>query len=138
MTVYVDNFRCPATIGRIRGRWSHLTASTPDELHEFAARLGQRREWFQDRCKHAACPTYEGVCVHFHYDVVDGKRTDAIRLGAVAIDLREMGALIRLRRRQFATEPGMEEPEPCQPIGCDGGMHQQGCWWATADEEASR
>ena len=78
MTVYVDNFRAPATVGRIRGRWSHLTADTPDELHGFAARLGQKREWFQAACKHTACPKVDGACVHFHYDVVDRVRTAGV------------------------------------------------------------
>lgn len=135
MTVYVDNARTPARVGRIQARWSHLTASTPDELHAFAARLGQRREWFQARCKHGNCPTLDGVCVHFHYDVVDGKRTDAIRLGAKAIDLREMGALTAVRRRQFASMGELELPEPCQPIGCDNGHHLIGCWYAAVDAE---
>lgn len=101
MTVYVDNFRAPATVGRIRGRWSHLTADTPDELHEFAARLGHRLEWFQAKCKHGACPTIGGVCAHFHYDVVDSRRTAAIALGATPIDLRAMGALISARRPHY-------------------------------------
>lgn len=104
MTVYVDNFRTPATVGRIKARWSHLTADTPDELHAFAARLGQRREWFQAKCKHGACPSVEGVCVHFHYDVVDRKRTLAIEMGAKAIDLREMGALVSARRARLRTQ----------------------------------
>ncbi len=97
MTVYVDNFRAPATVGRIRGRWSHLTADTVEELHEFAARLGQRREWFQARCKRP-CASAGQPCPHWHYDVVDRKRTEAIALGAKPIGLREMGALISARR----------------------------------------
>jgi hypothetical protein len=104
MTVYVDNYRVPATVGRIRGRWSHLTADTPDELHEFAAKIGHRREWFQGKCKHAACPTIDGVCAHFHYDVVDSRRAAAIYAGAKAIDLREMGAIISARRPYFRGE----------------------------------
>ena len=135
MTVYVDNFRAPATVGHLRARWSHLTADTPDELHQFAARLGYRREWFQGRCKHAACPTVDGVCVHFHYDVVDRKRTEAIALGAQAIDIRQMGALVSLRRGQYATKPELGMPQPCQPIGCDNGYHLPGCWYK-ADERA--
>jgi hypothetical protein len=101
MTVYVDNYRVPATVGRIRGRWSHLTADTPEELHEFAARIGHRREWFQGKCKHGACPTIDGVCAHFHYDVVDNRRAAAIEAGAKPIDLREMGALVSARRPYF-------------------------------------
>ena len=106
MTVYVDNYRVPATVGRIRGRWSHLTADTTEELHEFADRLGHRREWFQARCKLASCPTRDGVCVHFHYDVVDARRTRAIELGAKAIDIREMGAIISSRRARLRAEAG--------------------------------
>ncbi|GAB1642570.1 DUF4031 domain-containing protein [Krasilnikovia sp. MM14-A1259] len=101
MTVYVDNFRTPATVGRLHGRWSHLTADTPAELHDFAAKIGLRRAWFQSRCKHGACPAIDDVCVHFHYDVVDSKRTEAIAAGAQAIDIREMGALVSARRQQF-------------------------------------
>lgn len=106
MTVYVDNFRAPATVGHIRGRWSHLTADTVEELHEFADRLGHRREWFQARCKHGSCPTRNGVCVHWHYDVVDRKRTEAIALGAKPIDIREMGALISARRKALRAGEG--------------------------------
>lgn len=43
MTVYVDDMRVPARVGRINARWSHLMADTDEELHEFAARLGLRR-----------------------------------------------------------------------------------------------
>ncbi|GAA0550055.1 hypothetical protein GCM10010172_35150 [Paractinoplanes ferrugineus] len=156
MTVYVDNFRAPATVGRIRGRWSHLTADSPDELHAFAARLGHRRDWFQARCKYARCPTVDGVCAHFHYDVVDRNRTAAIALGAVPIDLREMGALVSARRPQFRKDSPMADNQPtptpvneiddslsdgddivyapCQPIGCDAGRHLPGCVYAEADE----
>lgn len=102
MTVYVDNFRRPATVGRVRGRWSHLTADTAEELRLFADAIGLRQEWFQARCKYATnCPTVDGVCPHFHYDVVDSKRDLAIATGAQAIDIREMGALTSARRTQF-------------------------------------
>lgn len=106
MTVYVDNYRRPAKVGRIQAHWSHLTADTPEELHAFAAKLGQRREWFQARCKHAACPTCDGVCAHFHYDVVDARRTAAIAAGAMPIDIREMGALISARRPYYRRDGG--------------------------------
>ena len=48
MTVYVDDARIPARVGRWDSSWSHLFADTQDELHAFAARLGLRRSWFQD------------------------------------------------------------------------------------------
>ncbi|MFG1608356.1 DUF4031 domain-containing protein [Actinoplanes sp. NPDC049265] len=98
MTVYVDNYRCPATVGRLTGRWSHLTADTPTELNAFAARLGLRRAWFQARCRYASCPAPDGVCVHYHYDVVDSMRTRALAAGAVSIDIHGFGALIASRR----------------------------------------
>ncbi|MBL7259168.1 DUF4031 domain-containing protein [Actinoplanes sp. LDG1-01] len=98
MTVYVDNYRCHATVGRLTGRWSHLTADTSDELHTFAARLGLRRAWFQARCRYSTCPAPDGVCVHYHYDVIDSMRTRAIRTGAHPIDIRDLGALITARR----------------------------------------
>lgn len=100
MTVYVDNFRVPARVGGVRGRWSHLMADTPDELHEFAAHLGLQREWFQERCK-TPCGK---VCVHWHYDVVDSKRTEAITLGAKAIDIREVGSILAARRVALRAE----------------------------------
>lgn len=102
MTVYVDNFRAPARVGNVRGRWSHLTADAPDELHEFAARLGLKREWFQT-CK-KRCGREGEPCVHWHYDVVDTKRDEAIALGAQAIDIREMGAITSARREALRTE----------------------------------
>jgi Protein of unknown function (DUF4031) len=98
VTVYVDNYRVPARVGHVRGRWSHLTADTPAELHDFAARLGLRRAWFQARCRAAGCRPAGRVCVHFHYDVVDSVRARAIGLGAAAIDVRDFGALITARR----------------------------------------
>jgi hypothetical protein len=101
MTVYVDNMRGQAQVGRRRGRWSHLTADTPAELHTFASGIGLKRAWFQATCKHGPCPAIDGVCAHFHYDVVDSKRTEAITAGARPVDLREFGALVSARRTQF-------------------------------------
>lgn len=82
MTVYVDNFRCPARVGRITARWSHLISDNPDltELHDFAARIGLRRTWFQTG-RHAYRP---------HYDVTDSKREAAIAAGATPIDVRDV------------------------------------------------
>ncbi|MEO6089237.1 MAG: DUF4031 domain-containing protein [Umezawaea sp.] len=90
MTVYVDNFRAPARVGRITGRWSHLVTDNPDltELHEFAARIGLQRRWFQTG-KHAYRP---------HYDVTDTKRTAAIAAGAVPIDITELADVLARAR----------------------------------------
>ena len=95
MPVYVDNFRCPARVGSIRARWSHLTADTREELRDFAARLGLAPEWLQDKG--------DG---RWHYDVTDRLRLRAIELGAKPIDIREFGALISARRRAETQEGG--------------------------------
>lgn len=91
MTVYVDDMRMRAQVGRGRpARWSHLMADTPDELHDFAVnQLGLRREWAQ----------HEDDPVMLHYDVTDTKRKEAIRLGAKQITWREAGRMTMERRR---------------------------------------
>lgn len=104
MTVYVDDFRAKARVGGITARWSHLTATSVEELHQFAEQIGMRRSWFQGHCKYGPCPSIDGVCAHFHYDVVDARRTAAIAAGAVAIPLRDMGHLVSARRPYFRGE----------------------------------
>ena len=79
MTVYVDTAAIPATVrnGAIThtSRWYHLTATTKEELHAFAVgKLGLRRSYFQDKPN--------GL---WHYDLTEGKRQQALRLGAVEI-----------------------------------------------------
>jgi len=73
MVVYVDDYRTLVRVGRIKARWSHMMGDTLDELLCFADSLGLKREWLQDK------PS--GV----HFDVIDSKRVEAIRLGAVPI-----------------------------------------------------
>jgi hypothetical protein len=85
VTVYVDN---AFEVGDW-GRWSgggHLQADSVDELHEFAARLGLRREWFQSK---------PGRPENDHYDLGRVGRLRAIELGAV-----EEGRADGARRRQ--------------------------------------
>lgn len=53
-------------------KWCHMTADTEDELHQFAAKLGLKREWFQ-------CPPKAS---HPHYDLVPSKRKLALKMGA--------------------------------------------------------
>jgi hypothetical protein len=101
VTSYVDNFRAPNAVGKVRGRWSHLTADTPDELHRLAESIGLDRKWFQATCRYGHCPTVDGACAHFHYDVTDSKRTAAIAAGAKSVDIREMGAITSARRAAF-------------------------------------
>lgn len=91
MTVYVDDMRMRATVGRLAARWSHLMADTDEELHTFAAALGLRRSWAQ----------YPGTWKS-HYDVTDSKRAQAISLGArpIAYAGAEAAALLQRRRAQ--------------------------------------
>ena len=64
----------------------HLTTDgTLEELHGFAARIGMRREWFQD---HRIAP---------HYDLTPKRREHALRLGAVFVPMREQ--VLRRRKR---------------------------------------
>lgn len=103
MTVYVDNMRMPATVGTVRGRWSHLVTDSPDieELHVFAERIGMRREWFQEYSKRPA-----GL-YRPHYDVADSRRSAALLAGAVSISWRETPEVLRRAREAAAlTEPG--------------------------------
>lgn len=77
--VYVDELRSYSSTqikpgARRWGRqWCHLWADTEEELHQFAARLGLKRSWFQN---HHRRPEF------WHYDLVPAKRTQALELGA--------------------------------------------------------
>lgn len=95
MTVYVDDMRVPARVGRINARWSHLMADTDEELHEFAARLGLRRSWHQK----------PGTPIS-HYDVTDSKRDEALRLGAVPIGYMSRESMDLLERKMSEFRKG--------------------------------
>lgn len=96
MTVYVDNMKMRAKVGSLDARWSHLTADTKDELHAFARSIGLQRAWFQDKPNG-----------HWHYDVTDGKRNQAIFKGAVEIDIDDPSTFDRIWHR-----PGREGVDP--------------------------
>ena len=81
MTVYVDDWRQRARVGHLDAHWSHLIIGPGDdieELHAFAAGIGLRRTWFQDK-----------PWPHAHYDVTESKRRQAIAAGATAITWRK-------------------------------------------------
>lgn len=90
MTVYVDELRSydeasikPAA-RQFGKRWCHMTADTEQELHDFAARLGLKRAWYQiggRRVWHWYLS---------HYDLVPSKRALAVKLGAEEGSLRAM------------------------------------------------
>jgi hypothetical protein len=59
----------------LRGGSCHMVSDVShDELHAFALRLGLRRVWFQGD----------------HYDLTNGRRAQALELGAVAVTAREI------------------------------------------------
>ncbi len=97
MTVYVDDMRRLATIGRLNARWSHLTADTEEELHEFAARLGLSRRTAQ----------FPGTWKS-HYDVTDLTRERAMEFGAIAIGYRSTEAVAMLRRKRELHPPRIQ------------------------------
>jgi hypothetical protein len=76
MSVYVDHAFAAGDWGRWTGG-GHMQADSPAELHEFAARLGLRREWFQ---------TKPGRPENDHYDLTRALRERALELGATAED----------------------------------------------------
>ncbi len=99
MTVYVDDWRQPARVDRITATWSHLTVGPYDDIHElhaFAARIGLRRSWFQDK-----------PWPRSHYDVTESKRRQAIAAGAEPITWREAG-----QQRLAVREAARERPQP--------------------------
>lgn len=99
MTVYVDDVRIPAKVGRFDATWSHLTADTRNELHAFAGHLGLKRAWFQDPAVNGKPRAEPGTLAAemWHYDVTETKRQQAIRLGAVPIPWRDLPAIIEAR-----------------------------------------
>lgn len=87
MTVFVDDMYLYPMGQFRRMKMSHMIAYSDDELHDMAARIGLRREWFQSD----------------HYDVSMTCRARAIKLGAVPIALRTLAAMSSLMRMGWAT-----------------------------------
>ena len=83
MTVFVDDMYL-YPMGKFRTmKMSHMVATTDEELHAFAERIGVARRWFQ----------------RDHYDVSMSKRSRALDLGAHAVTLRQLGIMCMIRRR---------------------------------------
>jgi hypothetical protein len=104
MTVYADDASIQAEVrnsSRVhRSQWSHLTADTQEELHEFAARLGLRRSYFQPGTPAGGKPS-----PLWHYDLTAGKRAQALRLGARAVSWRDLPGICRARDQATAAMP---------------------------------
>lgn len=87
MTVFVhDMYLYP--IGQFgRMKMSHLVADTHDELLTIVCAIGVNPRWIQ----HAGTPAE-------HFDIAIGKRTAAIKAGAIAISYRQCAAMRRRRQ----------------------------------------
>lgn len=78
--LYVDGLIKYETKLRFK-TWCHLVSDTSEEeLHEFAQKLGLKREWAQLRPKASAA----------HYDLIPSKRQLAILLGAKEVSSKEL------------------------------------------------
>lgn len=79
MTVYVDNMRAP--YGRLI--MCHMISDSEEEMHAMADKIGVARKWYQGD----------------HYDIALSKRALAIKNGAVVVTRRQLGLMLRNRRR---------------------------------------
>lgn len=85
MSVYVDKIMpCVPNKNWKYTRGCHLVADTVAELHSFAAVLGLKREWFQNK----RIP---------HYDLTPNKRRLAVKLGA-EVDAEKLVKLLRKQK----------------------------------------
>jgi hypothetical protein len=99
MSVYVDQLIRPKPYYKSKNeRWGwsqscHMIADTENELHEFARRLGLRREWFQNRHSNPRL---------WHYDLTASKRQQALCLGAKEITPEQFA-------KHIGPKPGNQE-----------------------------
>jgi hypothetical protein len=103
MAVYVDDIfvwpvdcvqdpQARRVAARTGGRWCHMWADTPQELHSLAIKIGLRRAWAQK----VGTP-------ELHYDLTPSRRELAVRAGAIEKTTRDWLAMTRTR-----------QPEPTQ------------------------
>ena len=94
--VYVDRLR---DWGWRLGPSCHLVADTNEELHEFAARLGMKRKWFQ---RYSSYP---------HYDLTAGMRAKAVKIGAVELGDRPFAEMVKKGLKEVAAKIKAAETE---------------------------
>ena len=87
MAVYVD--KEANQFGRMV--MCHMIADTLTELHEFAAKIGLQREWFQL----GSSP---------HYDLSKTRRAAALKAGAIEVDRRGLVEVIKRQRPAWIAE----------------------------------
>lgn len=97
MAVYVDNLEPWGWVLRgHRVSSCHMFTDSLDleELHLFAAKLGLKRDWFQ---QHRVAP---------HYDLTAVRRVKAVQLGALEVGRKAASAIWRARREAVAGAAG--------------------------------
>ena len=87
MAVYVDGAQ--NKFGRMV--MCHMVADTVAELHEMAAKVGMKREWFQP---------YSSP----HYDLSKTRRAAAVAAGAIEVDRRGIVAVLKRSVPVWAAE----------------------------------
>ena len=86
--VFVDDMYL-YPMGRFRRlKCSHMIATTDDELHAMAARIGVSRAHWQSPTKTSGS----------HYDIAMSKRALAINAGAIPITMKQLAAMNARRR----------------------------------------
>lgn len=66
----------------------HMVADTHEELVAMADRIGVSRRWIQ----HAGT-------ANEHFDICKSKRALAVHCGAIEVKMRELGAILRSKRK---------------------------------------
>lgn len=87
MSVYVDSLREYPQKIKGSNKWCHLVADNLSELESFAGKLNLSPSWIQT-------DNYP------HYDLTEGKRIQAVKLGAIEITDKELVVLIRKERKR--------------------------------------
>ena len=82
MSVYVDNLREYPYKVKGHFKWCHLVADSFSELVGFSQKLGLSYSWLQNE-------NYP------HFDLTEGMRIKAVKMGAIEITDKELVDLIR-------------------------------------------
>lgn len=91
--IYVDEiFDYQSNIAGHGGKWCHLFSDNTAALHDFAASIGLKREWFQDR------PRFP------HYDITPAKRALAIKKGAIPVTRKQAVLLLKGSESELKNE----------------------------------
>jgi hypothetical protein len=88
MTVYVDDYRLPATVDGVTGAWSHLMADSESEVRAFAHRIGVDR-----------VSTYRSDVLMPRFAVTEAERRRAIDAGAIQVTVDQARSLVVARER---------------------------------------